>query len=201
MRCCRKRGHRKTPLRRTVIGILAYVDAGKTALSEAQLYESGAIRNLGRVDHGDAHMDTFALEGCGASSSSPSMRGCAPLETPQGLRGTRDWIQRLGEHFRQCGALQLQCARLSYYCKGLVRGDGSRADIRLFPPGLRSAAVLTFSGAACAVPNFPFRNRTQRLPDPSAPSPTFRRFLEPPPKGRARRSFHPARYHTTRCGR
>ncbi len=51
-----------TPLRRTVIGILAHVDAGKTTLSEALLYESGAIRNLGRVDHGDAHLDTFALE-------------------------------------------------------------------------------------------------------------------------------------------
>ncbi len=52
----------KAPLRRTVIGILAHVDAGKTTLSEALLYESGAIRNLGRVDHGDAHLDTFALE-------------------------------------------------------------------------------------------------------------------------------------------
>ncbi len=52
----------KTPLRQTVIGILAHVDAGKTTLSEALLYESGAIRNLGRVDHGDAHLDTFALE-------------------------------------------------------------------------------------------------------------------------------------------
>ena len=49
-------------MRRTVIGILAHVDAGKTTLSEALLYESGAIRSLGRVDHGDAHLDTFALE-------------------------------------------------------------------------------------------------------------------------------------------
>ena len=51
-----------TTLHRTVIGILAHVDAGKTTLSEALLYESGAIRDLGRVDHGDAHLDTFALE-------------------------------------------------------------------------------------------------------------------------------------------
>ena len=49
-------------MRRTVIGILAHVDAGKTTLSEALLYESGAVRSLGRVDHGDAHLDTFALE-------------------------------------------------------------------------------------------------------------------------------------------
>ena len=36
------------------IGLVAHVDAGKTTLSEGMLYLSGAIRNLGRVDHGDA---------------------------------------------------------------------------------------------------------------------------------------------------
>ncbi len=46
----------------TVIGILAHVDAGKTTLSEALLYLSGAIRSLGRVDHGDAFLDNFTLE-------------------------------------------------------------------------------------------------------------------------------------------
>lgn len=44
------------------IGLLAHVDAGKTTLSEALLYESGARRNLGRVDHGDAFLDTHELE-------------------------------------------------------------------------------------------------------------------------------------------
>ncbi len=43
-------------------GLLAHVDAGKTTLSEALLYCSGAKRTLGRVDHGDAHLDTHALE-------------------------------------------------------------------------------------------------------------------------------------------
>lgn len=47
---------------KTVIGILAHVDAGKTTLSEALLYCAGDIRRLGRVDHGDAFLDTFALE-------------------------------------------------------------------------------------------------------------------------------------------
>ena len=42
--------------------LLAHVDAGKTTLSEALLYESGARRYLGRVDHGDAYLDTHALE-------------------------------------------------------------------------------------------------------------------------------------------
>ncbi len=45
-----------------VIGILAHVDAGKTTLSEAMLYTAGALRKLGRVDHGDAFLDNFALE-------------------------------------------------------------------------------------------------------------------------------------------
>ncbi|MCI8593834.1 MAG: GTP-binding protein [Oscillospiraceae bacterium] len=49
-------------MRRTVIGILAHVDAGKTTLSEAMLYCVGVTRALGRVDHGSAFLDTFALE-------------------------------------------------------------------------------------------------------------------------------------------
>lgn len=44
------------------VGILAHVDAGKTTLSEALLYLSGSIRKIGRVDHGDAFLDTYALE-------------------------------------------------------------------------------------------------------------------------------------------
>ena len=44
------------------LGLLAHVDAGKTTLSEALLYASGARRTLGRVDHGDAFLDTHALE-------------------------------------------------------------------------------------------------------------------------------------------
>ncbi len=45
-----------------VVGILAHVDAGKTTLSEAMLYRSGAIKKLGRVDHRDAFLDTDSLE-------------------------------------------------------------------------------------------------------------------------------------------
>ena len=48
--------------RHIVVGILAHVDAGKTTLSEALLYSAGAKRTLGRVDHGDAFLDTDALE-------------------------------------------------------------------------------------------------------------------------------------------
>ncbi len=49
-------------MRRTVIGILAHVDAGKTTLSEAMLYLTGAIRKVGRVDHKNAFLDNFSLE-------------------------------------------------------------------------------------------------------------------------------------------
>ena len=40
------------------MAILAAVDAGKTTLTESMLYLSGAIRRAGRVDHGDAFLDT-----------------------------------------------------------------------------------------------------------------------------------------------
>ena len=49
-------------MKKLVLGILAHVDAGKTTLSEALLYESGAIRKLGRVDHRDAFLDTDVQE-------------------------------------------------------------------------------------------------------------------------------------------
>ncbi len=45
-----------------VVGILAHVDAGKTTLSESILYHIGAIKNMGRVDHGNAFLDTDKLE-------------------------------------------------------------------------------------------------------------------------------------------
>ena len=43
-------------------GLLAHVDSGKTTLTEAMLYRSGALRRAGRVDHGDAFLDHHALE-------------------------------------------------------------------------------------------------------------------------------------------
>lgn len=48
--------------RHLCIGLLAHVDAGKTTLSEALLYQSGERRTLGRVDHKDAYLDTHTLE-------------------------------------------------------------------------------------------------------------------------------------------
>ncbi len=49
-------------MKKTAIGILAHVDAGKTTLTEAMLYESGMLSHLGRVDKKDAYLDTHSLE-------------------------------------------------------------------------------------------------------------------------------------------
>lgn len=45
-----------------ITGIVAHVDAGKTTLSEALLYECGAIRKLGRVDSKNAFLDNNSIE-------------------------------------------------------------------------------------------------------------------------------------------
>ena len=48
--------------KRLNVGLVAHVDAGKTTLSEALLYVCGQIRKAGRVDHGDAFLDTDVQE-------------------------------------------------------------------------------------------------------------------------------------------
>lgn len=49
-------------MKKTVVGILAHVDAGKTTLSEGFLYESGQLGRLGRVDKKDAFLDNHPIE-------------------------------------------------------------------------------------------------------------------------------------------
>ncbi len=62
------------------MGLLAHVDAGKTTLSEALLYCSGSRRILGRVDHGNAYLDTHVLE---RSKGITIFSKQARLETPR----------------------------------------------------------------------------------------------------------------------
>ncbi len=50
------------PMQNRTIGILAHVDAGKTTLSEQILFQTGAVRSAGRVDHGDTVLDADAIE-------------------------------------------------------------------------------------------------------------------------------------------
>lgn len=49
-------------MKKITLGILAHVDSGKTTLCEAMMYLSGNLKKLGRVDHRDSFLDTFALE-------------------------------------------------------------------------------------------------------------------------------------------
>ena len=49
-------------MKKIVVGILAHVDSGKTTLCEAMMYTTGNLKKLGRVDHRDSFLDTFALE-------------------------------------------------------------------------------------------------------------------------------------------
>ena len=49
-------------MKNLIVGLLAHVDAGKTTLSEALLYESDKLKKIGRVDNKDAFLDTDEME-------------------------------------------------------------------------------------------------------------------------------------------
>lgn len=53
---------RRSAVKKITAGVIAHVDAGKTTLAEALLFETGAIRTKGRVDHGDTLFDNDAIE-------------------------------------------------------------------------------------------------------------------------------------------
>lgn len=76
-------------MNRLVIGMIAHVDSGKTTLSEAMLYTAGELRRLGRVDHGNAFLDTDPIErrrGITVFSKQATMElsrfECTLLDTP-----------------------------------------------------------------------------------------------------------------------
>lgn len=63
------------------LGILAHVDAGKTTLTERFLHISGAIRQAGSVDTGDAHTDPMPVE----RERGISVRACSARFTYKGV--------------------------------------------------------------------------------------------------------------------
>ena len=80
---------------KTVIGILAHVDAGKTTLSEAILHCTGVLRNAGRVDHGDAFLDNNEMErerGITIYSKVARFSIAAPVEAEETEVLNRDFI-------------------------------------------------------------------------------------------------------------
>ncbi len=48
--------------KKIAISIVAHVDSGKTTLSESILYNTGKIKGMGRVDHGDSYLDNNEIE-------------------------------------------------------------------------------------------------------------------------------------------
>lgn len=52
----------ETVSKRVCVGLLAHVDAGKTTITEQLLYQSGALRQAGRVDNGTAQTDFLQVE-------------------------------------------------------------------------------------------------------------------------------------------
>lgn len=72
-----------------VLGIMAHADAGKTTLTEAILYETGAIRSFGRVDHKNCFLDDDEMErsrGITIFSKQAQFELEGPGEGPDGRR-------------------------------------------------------------------------------------------------------------------
>lgn len=58
----RKASKSRTMTKQIIGGLVAHVDAGKTTLTEALLYQAGQLRQLGRVDKGSSFLDPDQLE-------------------------------------------------------------------------------------------------------------------------------------------
>lgn len=135
-----------------VIGILASVDSGKTTLAEALLFHGGALRRTGRVDHGDAFLDTGAMERRRGITIFAKMARLAWAGEPLLLLDTPGHADFTPETERTLGILDA--------CILVINGaDGVTAQTR------RLWKLLT----AYAVPVFVFINKTDQAGvDPAA---------------------------------
>ena len=139
------------------VGLLAHVDAGKTTLAESILYLSGSLRKPGRVDHGDAFLDTYAMEKARGitifAKQAQVVVGGRPvtlLDTPgqSAVRtGCRAMYRRSGVFW---GSIRSRCFFLS--TKWTWLAVTGRNFSQSFPGGFRSGAWIL--GGALRTKNF-----------------------------------------------
>ena len=111
-------------MKKLTIGILAHVDAGKTTLSEGLLYAAGALRTLGRVDHGDAFLDTEALErerGITIFSKQASARLRRHGDHAARHAGPRRFLRRSGAHACRCSTTRSSSSAARTACRATRR--------------------------------------------------------------------------------
>ena len=114
---------------RDALGLLAHVDAGKTTLAEALLYDAGRTRRLGRVDHGSSALDTNGWAQARHHDSLP----------PRPSSSTRAAASRLSTHGPR-RLLGRGGARA--FGRGLRRAGGGRKRRRAGPHRDHSGASL-----------------------------------------------------------
>ena len=135
-------------MKQAVIGILAHVDAGKTTLAEAMLYDAGRIRALGRVDRGDAHLDTDAME---------RARGITIFSSQAELEhaGVRLMLVDSPGHVDFSAEAERTLAALDYALLVVGGNDGVQGHTE----------TLWRLLARRGIPTFVFVNKTDLLPD------------------------------------
>lgn len=139
-------------MRQAVIGILAHVDAGKTTLAEAMLYDAGSIRALGRVDRGDSHLDTDAME---------RDRGITIFSSQAELvhDGARLMLVDAPGHVDFCAEAERTLAALDYALLVVGANDGVQGHTETL------WRLLSRRG----VPTVVFVNKTDLLPEGGSP--------------------------------
>ena len=112
-------------MKKSVVGILAHVDAGKTTLAEALLFKAGKIRKLGRVDNGDTALDTHSLE---------KERGITILSKKVAIHKNicYNWDNVLHVYARECTCLHKNTRRNKYaqetFNSSLLRHSRARSS-------------------------------------------------------------------------
>lgn len=124
-------------MRQAVIGMLAHVDAGKTTLVEAMLYETGVLRKLGRVDHRDAFLDTDELE---------RQRGITIFSKPAVFQYENTKITLLDApgHVDFSGEMERILPALDYALLVIEANDGMRGYTETLWRLLRQHGIPTF---------------------------------------------------------